>query len=431
MNQCRVVGPRKGLGTLSAFAEFMATNAKKWSEVALGLVCGIGGFLEIGSIATAAQAGAEFGLQLAWVVLFGTVALAILMEMSGRLAAVSKRTYVDLLRERFGVRFFMAPLLVVLVVSLLALASEIGGVGTALQMATGISVGWWALPVAFVGWVLLWRGTFTVVEQGTALFGIVSLAFAVGAWKLHPQWNDVAAALLPSTPSHDVSRYWYIAVSIMGASVSPYLFIFYASGAVEDGWTMEYIGVNRATSVLGNLFGGGLSITVLICAAMVLAPKHMKAESFDVIARTLSTPLGRAGLWFFIATLCITCFGATLQIALSVAYLLAQGFGWAWSENLAPQKDARFSTAYTVAILAAALFMVVGIDPLKLTTVTMVATAASLPLTIIPLLVLMNDSDVMTKYVNGWASNAVLIVLSILAMVLFVAALPLQLMGGG
>jgi len=430
VNQRSVVGPRKGLGTLSAFRAIMAADAKKWSEVALGLVTGIGGFLEAGSIATATQAGAEFGLQLVWVVVLGTVALAILMEMSGRLAIVSKRTYVDLLRERFGVRFFALPLLIVLAVSLLALASEIGGVSTALEMATGVGVRWWALPVAFIGWLLLWRGTFTVVEQGTAIFGVVSIAFAVGAWKLHPQWGAVGAAVLPSMPSHDVARYWYIAVSIMGASVSPYLFIFYSSGAIEDGWTMEYVNVNRVTAVVGNLFGGGLSVAVVICAAMVLAPKHVKVESFHVMAQMLSTPLGRAGLWCFIATLCITCFGATLEIALSVAYLLAQGLGWSWSENLPPKKDARFSTAYSVVILAAALLIVLGIDPLALTTVTMVATAASLPVTIIPLLVLMNDADVMAMYTNGWAANVALIVLSIIALTLFVAAVPLQLLGG-
>ncbi len=409
----------------------MAGNVKKWSNAALGLVCGIGGFLEIGSIATATQAGAEFGVQLAWVVAVGTIGLAVLMEMSGRLAAVSKRTYTDLLRERFGIRFFTAPLVVVLIVSLLALAAEIGGVSTALQMATGVSLRWWALPVAFVAWMLLWRGTFTVVEQGSAIFGIVAIAFAVGAWKLHPQWNEVGAALVPSRPAHDAARYWYIAVSVVGASVSPYLFIFHSSGAIEDAWDTEYVSVNRLSAVLGNLFGGGLSIAVLICAAMVLAPKHANVDSFDIIAQTLATPLGRAGLWFFIATLGITCFGATLEIALSVSYLLAQGFGWSWSENLPPARNARFSMAYTVSILAMALVMVAGIDPLKLTTVTMVVTAASLPLTIIPMLVLMNDTDVMSAYTNGWVANAALVALSILSAVLFVVAVPLQILGGG
>ena len=34
---------------------------KKIFDVALGIVTGIGGFLEVGSITTAAQAGASFG----------------------------------------------------------------------------------------------------------------------------------------------------------------------------------------------------------------------------------------------------------------------------------------------------------------------------------------------------------------------------------
>src|SRR4051812_36552933 len=77
VNQCGVAEPRKGLGTLSAPRARMAGDAKKWSELALGLVTGIGGFLEVGSIATATQAGAQFGFQLAWVVLLGTAALAL------------------------------------------------------------------------------------------------------------------------------------------------------------------------------------------------------------------------------------------------------------------------------------------------------------------------------------------------------------------
>ena len=404
---------------------------RKWFEVALGLVTGIGGFLEIGSIATASQAGAEFGFQLAWVLVVGTLGLAFLMEMTGRLAAVGKRTYTDQLRERFGLRFFLLPLMVVLVVSFLVLASEIGGVSLALEMATGIRYQWFAIPVALVGWILLWRGSFAVVEQGTAVLGLVSLVFLVAAVTLHPHWADVGAALRPSRPVHDRARYWYLAVSILGASISPYLFVFYSSGAIEDGWTPEYIGVNRATSALGNLFGGGLAIAALVAAAMVLAPAHIKADSVEHISRGLSSPLGRAGTMLFIATLCVTCFGATMEIVLSVAYMLAQGFGWAWSENLKPAKDARFSVAYSVIIVAAALLIAIGADPLVLTNISMVATAASLPLTVVPLGALMNDADVMMKYTNGWISNIVLAALIVISLVLFVVALPLQLLGGG
>ena len=141
----------------------------------------------------------------------------------------------------------------------------------------------------------------------------------------------------------------------------------------------------------------------------------------------LSLPLGFA---LFLATLCITCFGSTLEITLAVAYLLAQGYGWEWSENLRPGKDARFAVTYTVVIIAASLVIVAGVDPLALTNISMVLTAASLPLTVVPLFVLMNDREVMSSDGNGWISNLALGVISLLAIALMAAAIPLQLTGG-
>ena len=61
-------------------------------DVVLGIVTSIGGFIEVGSISTSAQAGAEFGFQLLWATALGTAMLAVMIEMSGRLAAVSRRT---------------------------------------------------------------------------------------------------------------------------------------------------------------------------------------------------------------------------------------------------------------------------------------------------------------------------------------------------
>ena len=404
---------------------------KKWGELALGIVTSIGGFLEVGSIATSAQGGAEFGYQLAWVLLLGTLSLAMLMEMTGRLAAVSKRTYADLLRERFGFRFFVLPLVAVFVVSLLVLMSEIGGVSMALQMASGIDFRWWAIPIALLGWLLLWRGNFSIVEQGTAMLGLAAISFAVGALVLHPAWPTLGRALLPSLPSHDHARYWYLAVAILGASISPYLYLFYSAGAIEDEWTIEHLAVNRVTVGVGNVFGGGLAIAALVTAALVLAPRGIRVERYEQIALLLATPLGRTGFVLFVTTLFVTCFGATLEIVLAMAYLLAQGFGWSWSENLRPGKDARFSTSYSVLILLAALPIALGADPLSLTNISMVVTAASLPVTVVPLFVLMNDGDLLDAHVNGWPSNLALVVIALLSLALLVAALPLQLLGGG
>jgi Mn2+/Fe2+ NRAMP family transporter len=404
---------------------------KKIAEVALGVITGIGGFLEVGSLATAAQGGAEFGFQLGWAVLLGSVSLLVLMEASGRLSAASDRTLVDQLRERFGIRFFLLPLVVGFIVSLLVLASEIGGVALALQMATGIRFQLWALPIAFLGWLLLWRGNFSLVENGTAILGLVSVVFAIGAAALHPRWTSVAAGLLPTQPAHDTARYWYLAVAILGASISPYLYMFYSSGAIEDGWTSEDLVVNRITSVLGNLFGGGLALMVVVVAALVFLPRHIHVDAYEQMGLVLTPALSHPGFVFFLATLGITCFGTTLEIALSIAYMLAQGMGWQWSENMRPSADSRFSVTYTVVILVAAIPVLLGVNVLGLTNISMVLTAASLPVTVVPMVLLMNDRDVMGKSVNGILGNVALIALAVMTCAILLAAIPLQLLGGG
>ena len=402
----------------------------KLLEIALGLVTGIGGFLEAGSLATSAQAGAAFGFQLIWAIVLGTICIAFLVEMAGRLAAVSKHTLPDAMRERFGVRFFTVPLVAVVLVSFLVLASEIGGVSLALQLATGIRFQWWAPVVAVAVWLLLWAHNFSLVEKGVSLLGLVTLVFIVGAFKLHTPLNEIGTHLLPSLPHQDGARYWFTAVSIIGASVSPYLFYFYSAGAIEDHWDESYLGVNRLTAGLGMGFGGSIAVAVLACAAMVFHSRGIQIDRYEQIPLLLAEPLGHWGFILFVASLGIACLGAALEIALQIAYLIAQGFGWKWGENLKPRDAARFSLIYTVMVFLAGLVIFTGIDPLKLTIFSMALTALSLPVTVVPLLILMNDPLYLGDNGNHWFANAAVLFISLLACIVAIVAIPLQLMGG-
>jgi len=402
---------------------------KKALEVALGIVTSIGGFLEVGSIATSAQAGAEYRFHLAWAVVLGTLCLIFLVEMSGRLAAVSHHTIADAVRERFGARPFVVVLLAVGAVTLLVLGAEIGGVCLALQLATGIGFQWWALPVAFVVWILLWRATFGVIEEGVAVLGLVTVVFVVAAVWMHPSLTEVAAGLLPRLPDGDRTHAAFLIVSILGASLTPYLFYFYSSGAVEDHWDVGFLTTNRIVAAVGMAFGGTLSVAVLVVAALVFGPRGITVDRYDQLALILTDAMGAWGFWLFVASLAIACFGAALEIALALAYLAAQGFGWNWGENLRPRDAARFSMVYTIALPFAAVLPLVGVDPLKLTNVSMALSAATLPLAVVPFLFVMNDERYVGRHANGWLGNSVVALVTLLAFVLAVVSLPLQLLG--
>lgn len=403
---------------------------KKALEITLGILTSIGGFLDVGAIATAVQAGASFKFQLIWAIALGTICVVFLVEMSGRLAAVSRHTLVDALRERFGINFYIIPFVAELVVDFLVLAAEIGGVALALQLVTGISFRWWALPVAFVLWLLLWKGTFSIIEKGTSFFGLITLCFVVAVFVLHPPWREVAAGFVPTLPRHDNAHYWFIAVAILGALISPYLFYFYSSGAVEDKWDEGHLGVNRGVAAVGMGFGSFVSIGVLVVSALVLFPRGIGVDRYEQAAMMLTEPFGYWGFILFAASLGITCFGAALEVGLDQAYVSAQALGWNWGESQHPKEDARFSMTYTIFIFTASLLMLIGIDPLTLTIFTMALTAVVLPLVILPFLILMNDENYLGEHRNGFISNSVVILIILLAFVLAVVAIPLEIFGG-
>jgi Mn2+/Fe2+ NRAMP family transporter len=403
---------------------------KKIVEIALGIVTSVGGFLEIGSITTAAQAGADFSLQLIWAIVLGGLCIIFLVEQAGRFAAVSGRTIPDAIRERFGFNYFALLYLTLVLVSLLVLAAEIGGVCIALELASGIGLQWWALPATFVIWFVIWKGTFGVIEKGVSMLGLVTVCFVVGAFLVHPPWGQVLRGAVPSLPQHNSVHYWFIAVSILGASISPYLFFFYSSGALEDEWRETHVGINRIIAASGMSFGSLISIAVLILAAVIFAPKGVKIEHYSQLPELLTPVFGHKGFWLLVASLGIACMGAAMEITLQIAYLTAQGFGWNWSENQRPLDEARFSFVYTIVLVLAALIVLTGVDPLSVTIVSMVLTAATLPVSIVPFLFLMNDERYVRSYRNGWVSNAVVIFVIGLAFVLAIVSIPLQIFGG-
>jgi Mn2+/Fe2+ NRAMP family transporter len=403
---------------------------KKLLEISLGIVTSVGGFLEIGSITTAAQAGADFSFQLIWAVVLGGLCLIFLVEQAGRLSAVSGHTLTGAIRERFGFNYFFLVFIVLSLVTLLVLSAELGGVCVALEFSTGIGFQWWAVPVALLVWLLIWKGTFGFIEKGVSVLGLVTISFIVGAIVMKPNWHSVVSGAIPSLPAHDKSHYWFIAVSILGASISPYLYFFYSSGAIEDHWTEDYIGVNRVIASTGMSFGTLISIAVLILGALVFLPRGLHVDHYSQLALLLQDAFGHWGFILVVSSLGIACLGAALEITLEMAYFAAQGFGWNWSENQPPKKEARFSLTYTIVILLATLLVLTGIDPLKLTIMSMALTAATLPFSIVPFLILMNDRQYLEEYTNGWLSNTVVILIILLAFVLAVVSIPLQIFGG-
>jgi len=399
-------------------------------DLFLGVVTSIGGFVEVGSISTSAQAGAEFGFQLLWAVAIASAMLALLSEMSGRLAVMSKRTMAAAVRERFGIHFHVVPLCAELVLDVLLLTAELGGAAIAVTLLTGVGFQWWVLPIALLVWMTLWFSRFSVVEYGVGLLGLVTLSFVLAAWRLGPHTRDLARSFIPSVPAHDPVRYAFLAISIVGATVSPYLLNFYSSGTIEEDVTQDELWINSVTAYAGNLFGSVVAMGVLVTSAMVIGPLRITIASYEQAALMFVPAFGSWAVGLFALSLGIGCIGAALEISLNMGYVLSQVFGWSWGANKPRGENARFTCAFTVILVVATAIALMGFDPLRLTTISVALTVVVMPLMVLPFLVLMNDTKFVKSQTNTVVGNAVLAVLTVLGALMALVVIPLEILGG-
>ena len=403
---------------------------KKIFNLTLGVVTSIGGFVEVGSISTSAQAGAEFGFALLWAIAVAALILAMLAEMAGRVAILSNRSIAAAVRERFGIHLQMIPLGAELIIDLLLLAAELGGAAIAVKLLTGVGFQWWILPVGVVVWLVLWMGSFTIIEDGVGLLGIITLAFVVSVWHLHPDVRTVASGFVPSVPDHDVTRYAFLAVSIVGATISPYLLNFYASGSIEEELTESDLWINRLTAFLGMGFGSIVAMGALVTAAIVLGPRHIQVDSYEQAALMFVPVFGSWAVTLFALALGVGCLGAAIEITLNAGYLLAQSFGWPWGVEKKRRDVSRFVAAFSLVLLLSMGIAVSGFDPLRMTLISVALTVVIMPGIVLPFLVLMNEEEYVKRHTSGAIGNGLLAALTIVGAIMAIIVVPLEIFGG-
>ena len=402
---------------------------KKLFAIALGILTAIGGFVDIGDLVTNGLVGARFGMSLAWVVVVGIVGICVFAEMSGRVAAVTGRGTFDLVRERLGPRVGLLNLVASMAVTLLTFAAEIGGVALALQLATDVNPYLWIPVVGAAVWFILWRVKFAVLENAFGIAGLALVVFAVALWQLGPDWEGLwrqaSRPFVPSVESH--TTYFYYAIGLFGAAMTPYEVFFFSSGGVEERWTAKDLGTMRANVFIGFPLGGLLSLAIAGVATVVFLPRGIQVDTLGQIALPVGIALGKIGLALVLLGFVAATAGAACETGLSVGYSIAQYLGWQWGKYVAPLRAARFHTVVLVSTIAAVGTLLTTVDPIMLTEYSVVFSAIALPLTYFPILVVANDRTYMGKHTNGRLANVLGTVYFVVIMVAATAALPLML----
>jgi Mn2+/Fe2+ NRAMP family transporter len=246
--------------------------------------------------------------------------------------------------------------------------------------------------------------------------------------QLEPSWTQLwHHASHPSVPSGEGHpTYFYYAIALFGAAMTPYEVFFFSSGAVEEHWSTGDLNENRINVFLGFPLGGFLSLALMALATLVLLPNGITVDHLSQAALPVTVAIGKIGLALMIVGFFAATFGAALETSLSAGYTISQYFGWQWGKFVRPREASRFHVVVLVSIALSLLLALTAVDPVKVTEYSIVLSAAALPLTYFPILVVANDPDYMGDHVNGRFGNAIASVYFVILVIVAAATIPLM-----
>ena len=401
---------------------------KKFFEVFLGILTAFGGFVDIGDLVANAETGARFGMRLAWVVVVGVVGIVIYAEMSGRVATMSSRPVFDVIRERLGARLALVNLAASFFINLLTVAAEIGGLALVIELVTGINYLLWVPLVAIAVWIVLWKVRFSIMEKVFGLSGLALVVTALALWRLDPGLADTLASAQRFGPpsAESWATYAFFAIALLGAAMTPYEVFFFSSGAVEEHWTRKDLILNRANVYVGFPLGGVLSLAIMGCSAALFLPRGVSVDHLSQVALPVSATVGKVGLVFLLYGIFAAIFSAALETALSAGYTVSQFFGWQWGKFVRPREAARFHVVILLSLCVAVLIALSTLDPVAVTEYSIVLSAAALPLTYLPILIVANDPAYMKDKTNSMFLNAIAFIFLVLLVIVSIATIPLM-----
>lgn len=360
---------------------------------------------DAGGIATYSSAGAQYGYDLIWVMVFITFSLAVVQEMCARLGAATGRGMLDLIRDRFGLSWAALAITLVLAANGGLVVTEFVGLGAAAELLGVSKV--MAIPLAAaLLWYLVIHAGYARVEKILLMMTLVFFAYPIAAVMAHPDGAALLhGALVPKMINDE--NYLVLFVALVGTTVTPYMQLYQQSSLAEKGVARRHYGPEKADAYLGALFSNLMAIAMMVATAATLHKTGVtRIDTADQAAKALEPVVGHLAKELF----AIGLLGATLLagtvLPLATAYAISEAFGFPKGVNLDYRRAPVFFRIFTGLLFVGALLALVpGIPVMQLLIGVQVLNGVLLPVILVFILVLINNVKLMGNLKNGPVNN--------------------------
>jgi NRAMP (natural resistance-associated macrophage protein)-like metal ion transporter len=394
-----------------------------WRRVALflavmgpGLITGIVDDDSTG-IAGYAIAGSRFGYSLLWTLILAVIALAVVGEMAARMGSVTGKGLGEVIRERFGVRITSFALLILLVANIATIIAEFAGIAGASEIF-GISR-YIAVPLAalLVFGVVVW-GSYRRVEKVLLTFSLVSLAYVITGFLAKPDWGAVATNCV--VPHIQVNlAYLSVLIGVIGTTITPWQQFYLQSTVVDKGLGEREFKMERLDVFFGAAASGTIAFFIIVTTAATLFAHGEPSGTVEEVAQSLRPLAGSFAANLFGIGLLNASLLAAAVLPLTTAYAVCGAFGWERSINQ-PLREAPvfFGLFGGLLVIGAAAVLVPGLPLLILLLIPNVVGAVLLPVILILMLKVLNDSRIMGRWTNspGWNVAAVTVTAALIVL---------------
>jgi NRAMP (natural resistance-associated macrophage protein)-like metal ion transporter len=376
---------------------------------------------DVGGILTYSQAGAQFGYSLLWLLVPITIALVVVQEMCARMGAVTGKGLADLIRENFGVKVTFWCLLLFVFGDVGNTATEFAGVAS----SAPIFGGYLRVPnaeafkialvvgAAIFVFLTVTRGTAKIVERVFFAFCFVYVAYIISAFLVRPDWTDVLRQSI--VPHFQASKaYILMVIAVIGTTISPWMQFYIQAAVVDKGIREDDYRYSRLDVITGGIWTDVIAYFIIVsCAATIFihnlhATHPIVVNDVGDVAVALQPIAGRfAALLFALGLLNAAVFTASI-LPLSTAYYVCEAFGFERGVDHSFREAPIFYSFYLALVaVGAGIVVVPGAPLLAIIFYSQVLNGMLLPIVLVLMLLLINNSRLMGSWTNSRAFNVI------------------------
>ncbi|MEG3147430.1 divalent metal cation transporter [Sphingomonas sp. RT2P30] len=330
-------------------------------------------------IATYSQAGAQFGYNLGWVMLFSWPLMCAIQEISARIGRVTGRGIAGNLRQHYPAPLLYGIVSLLVVANTINLGADLGAMAAALKLLIGGPQFGYVVLFGLVSLLLeifvRYSRYVSVLKWLTlSLFAYVGVVFVVQI-----PWSTVAYRLIVPQVSGG-GGYLTVVVAILGTTISPYLFFWQAGEEVEQ--VRERDGAKplerapqqarselkriRIDTLLGMALSNAVALFIILTTAATLHAHNITDIQTSAQAAEALRPIaGQFAFLIFGSGIIGTGLLALPVLAGSAAYALGEAFGWHVGLARLPGRAKAFYATIAVAMVIGVAMNFTPIDPVK------------------------------------------------------------------